>query len=184
MTYDYHGEWEMKTGANAPVSGDGLNLTTSIAAYKAAGVPKEKMVLGFATYARGWSGVDSPALGVPATGKGPDGPCGVGSLTAAQAQAWTKGGGYTEYWSEETKTPFAYSKAKKTLVSYDNARAYDAKLTLLKAEGLAGAMFWAIDLDDFQAGYPLIGQVSRSLGVAPAEPEQASPSPISPQKKP
>lgn len=163
MTYDYHGGWENVMGANAPLTGEEVSIDTTIAAYLKAGVPKEKLVMGMATYARGWGGVEQPLPGAPATGKGPDGPCGAESLSAHQVEERIQAGDYEEKWDDVTKTPYAYSAGQKAYLTYDNARSIDLKVEALQQRGLAGAMFWAIDLDDFKNGYPIISRVSRAL---------------------
>lgn len=168
MTYDYHGAWDQATGHNAPIAGGAPDITTSLAQYKEIGVPASKIVLGFATYARAFGAVDAASPGSPSTVPGPDGPCGKDSLTAAQAAGWVSSGRFTGYWDDVAQVPYAYSPSERAWVSYDDARSYEKKLELLRREGLAGAMFWAIDLDDVRAGYPLIRQVSESLGVSEA----------------
>ncbi|KAJ7371555.1 hypothetical protein OS493_024897 [Desmophyllum pertusum] len=56
-------------------------------------------------------------------------------------------------------------------VGYDNMKSLQYKVdTVIKAKGLMGAMFWALDLDDFsgrqcgQGKYPLMNAVKKSLG--------------------
>lgn len=169
MTYDYHGDWDKKTGANAPLIDQGADIEESIAAYVAAGTPRGKLVLGFATYARGFGGVESATPGSPASLPGPEGPCGKDSLMVHHVADWVKTGRYQETWDVVTQTPYAYSKKEKAWITYENAKSYGIKLDFLKREKLGGAMFWAIDLDDVAHGYPLIRQVSEFvLGPVPA----------------
>lgn len=168
MTYDYHGSWEMKTGANAPLrsdirAGDQLSIEGTVSAYLAMGVPANKIVLGMATYARGWSGVSEPKSLAAAGGNMPDGPCGKESLTAYQVQEMIKQGVYQRYWDPVSSTPFAYSAEKDVYLTYDDQESIALKLSYLKSQKLAGAMFWAIDMDDYKNGYPMIGQVKRAL---------------------
>jgi chitinase len=165
MTYDYHGAWDGATGHNAPLAGGAPDLTTTIREYLALGVPREKLVLGFATYARSFGAVERAEPGAPSTQPGPDGPCGPESLTAAQAAEWVEKGRFVGYWDEVAAVPYAYSASERAWVSYDDARSYAAKLELLERERLGGAMFWAIDLDDVARGYPLIRQVSEALAA-------------------
>jgi len=58
MTFDYHGPWENKTGFNSPLfDRDGerasVNSTMSYLSREQS-IPKEKLVVGFAAYGRGW----------------------------------------------------------------------------------------------------------------------------------
>lgn len=163
MTYDYHGNWEKKTGANAPLQGEEVSVSSSVSHFKKMGVPAEKLVMGFATYARGWTGVETASPGAAATGPAPVGPCGKESFAAHQVEALVKEGKYQAFWDENTKTPFAYSKEEKAYLTFDNERSVGLKLETLKREGLAGGMFWAIDLDNFKRGFPMITQVSKAV---------------------
>lgn len=163
MTYDYHGSWEMKTGANAPLKGEPLSIENSIAAYQQLGVPAEKIVLGMATYARGWSGVAEAKNGVIATGTMPDGPCGKESLAAYQVEDMIAAGKFERSWDPVSLTPIAYNAETNVYLTYDDKESIALKLDYLKQEKLAGAMFWAIDMDDFKKGFPMISQVSESL---------------------
>jgi chitinase len=74
-----------------------------------------------------------------------------------------KAGEYVEKWDDVTKTPYAYSEDKEVYLTFDNRKSVELKLQLLQEKKLAGAMFWAIDLDDFKGGYPLISQVATTL---------------------
>ena len=48
-------------------------------------------------------------------------------------------------------------------VTYDDPESFKKKLDVLQEKKLAGAMFWAIDLDDYKGGYPLISTVKNRL---------------------
>jgi chitinase len=163
MTYDYHGNWEKQTGANAPLEGEAVSVSANIKEFKEMGVPSNKLVLGMATYARGWGGVEEAKPGAKATGNGPDGPCGKESFAAYQVEELIKEGKYVGAWDDKTKTPYAYSKDLKAYLSYDDKKSIGLKLEFLKEEELAGAMFWAIDLDNFKNGFPIISQVSQAV---------------------
>ncbi|MEE9383794.1 MAG: glycosyl hydrolase family 18 protein [Nannocystaceae bacterium] len=166
MAYDYNGSWSTKTGPLAPLRAGGPDLTQTIDAYLAAGVPSHKLVLGMPTYGRSWKGVSSAAAGGAGTGPGPMGPCTQeeGYLASYEiAELRAGGGGYAWGWDAASETPYAYSADQKIWITYEDGRSYAKKLDLLQAKALGGAMFWAIDLDDHRAGYPLITQVSRRL---------------------
>ncbi len=60
MNYDYNGPWNPKTGFLAPLYGDnGGTVERSILAYKEAGVPPAKLLLGLPFYGYGWKEVAS-----------------------------------------------------------------------------------------------------------------------------
>lgn len=163
MTYDYHGEWSGKTGANAPLRGEGESIERTIDLYLEAGVPAHKLVLGMATYARGWSDVEGTLPGSPASGKAPLGACGAESLRSHEVADWVRSGRMQGAWDPRSETPYAFSASAGTWITYEDERSYTAKIAFLRQRELGGAMFWAIDLDDYEGGYPLIGQVARTL---------------------
>ena len=78
MTYDFHGTWETVTGQNSPLfsaPGDTTNFNSaySMNFWAQSGMPKQKLLMGIATYGRGWqlsnpsnTGVGSPGTSAPA----------------------------------------------------------------------------------------------------------------------
>jgi chitinase len=76
MTFDYHGQWENKTGFNSPLfdrDGDRLSInSTMMYLTENQEIPKDKLVIGFATYGRGWTlpstsepnSIPSPTVGL------------------------------------------------------------------------------------------------------------------------
>src|SRR5262249_31759848 len=158
MTYDFVGDWEPKTGMNAPNSKSGPGVQTSIASYLAAGVPPEKLVLGMPTYGHTFSGVETDKPNSPHKGKGPGARCTAeaGSIAYFEVKELLKAGQLKRYWDNETLTPYAYDPKTKLWVTYDDQESFTKKLDVVEEKKLAGAMFWAIDLDDYKGGYPLI----------------------------
>lgn len=93
MTYDMHGGWEGVTGLNSPLydrNGDQLSMvdfghvlanvwpdfcqsfyfkqTSAVDYWVSHGLPKEKVVVGFASYGRGWTlSTSQTAIGSPGT---------------------------------------------------------------------------------------------------------------------
>jgi GH18 family chitinase len=86
-----------------------------------------------------------------------------GSISYFEVQELLKSGAFKRYWDEATETPYAYDPKTKVWVTYDDQESYKKKLDLLEEKKLAGAMFWAIDLDDYKGGYPLISTVKNRL---------------------
>jgi chitinase len=69
MNYDYAGPWSATTGLLAPLfpnvlQAHGASIQTSIAAYRAAGIPTRKLLMGLPFYGYGWTGVNSSNHGL------------------------------------------------------------------------------------------------------------------------
>ena len=81
-----------------------------------------------------------------------------------------KGDGMTVVEDNAAKAPYAY--AGNFWVGYDNEKSLVYKVkTLVKGRGLAGAMFWTLNMDDYDGThcgdgrYPLINAVKKELGI-------------------
>lgn len=83
MCYDYHGSWDQRTGANAPLrSADVLNVEFTINYMIKLGAPPEKLVIGLPLYGRTFllpdpllmRTLDDPKLGIDAKNIGFQGP--------------------------------------------------------------------------------------------------------------
>ena len=81
---------------------------------------------------------------------------------------------WKEFWNEAQLVPYAKGKENYPWAGYDNVRSMQIKAKYIMDENLAGAMFWAIDLDDFtgkfccQGHYPLIRTVKSILEDDPS----------------
>ncbi len=171
MAYDYYGPWSHQTGANAPLSADstpGGNafISHSVDNYLDQHVPPDKIVLGIATYARSFAGVGSADYGVSSTAAGFGGRCTgeAGILGYFELDPILHSGDYQLHGHEKTGTPFAYNPTSRTFISYDDPKSIALKVAFVNQRHLGGAMFWAIDLDDFKHGYPLLTAAKRGLG--------------------
>lgn len=185
MSYDYHGAFpdDKVTGVNAPLPQDStpggpFSIKNTVEAYLAAGIPTSKMVLGMSTYGRSFK--VSSALtstdngpGKPYSSAGPAGPAtGIpGVLAYYEIQNRISGGSLTRGWHQPTLTPYAYSGQTGEWVSYDDAESLGYKTSYLIEKGLAGSMIWAIGLDQFQSGYPLIKRTKSILDNPASRPK-------------
>jgi len=113
----------------------------AIQLYHEAGVPKEKLLLGSAFYARVFNNVD-----------------GINCLTDGMPSTYLSGG-YTGIQSfiekagdfsydEQAQAPYVYDALKKALITFDNPRSIAAKVDYVRREKLAGIMFWEYESDD------------------------------------
>jgi len=172
MTYDLHGSWDPVTGHHTALVGppdDKLTVSYAVQYWMDKGMPCQKIALGLGTYGRAFKLVDpnNHGLGVPATGKATPG-------------KYTREGGFLSYYEICTmgltvvqditvKAPYGYKGDQ--WVGFDNQKSLTLKVnSLIREKNLLGAMFWALDLDDFkgtfcgQGRYPLMNAVKQALG--------------------
>lgn len=179
MSYDYHGGWENFTGVNSPIygrkeeeadmaMGHRFNMNDTINFYLSQGAPKEKIILGLATYGRGFTLPSANAeagLYCPVTGTMPAGPFtrepGMWSylellhafndatplpeLPEATPQAWKTviDGCYL--------TPYAVNGPY--WIGYDDEASLSLKAQFLNSREVGGAMIFALDYDDFKGTF-------------------------------
>jgi chitinase len=165
MTYDFAGPWDGKTGVNAPYRDIGMGIQGSVSAYLNFGVPKEKIVVGLATYGRSFANVEQPNVDVVAKGSGPPLRCtrAEGMAGYFEVMELIKAGKYKAGWDEKSSTPYAYDPAAKVWISYDDKKSITKKVEFIRQQDLRGAMFWSLDTDDYWNGYPLISIAKKIL---------------------
>lgn len=173
MAYDFHGKWERETGHNAPLyspSTDSewrkqLSVDNAAKIWVQMGTPREKLVIGMATYGRSFTLTSTSKHGpnAPATGGGKQG-------------EYTKESGFLAYyeicemllngavyvWDDEMKVPYMVDGDQ--WIGFDDERSIRHKMGWIKENGYGGAMAWTVDMDDFTGNvcggnvkYPLIG---------------------------
>ena len=175
MSYDLHGSWDKVTGHHTALVGSpGDNLTVTFAAqyWIDKGFPANKIALGMATYGRSFGLVDPANNGVGAPAKKDWANPPKGQFTREQ--------GLLSYYEICRKALTVVSKnavgapygyAGKVWIGFDDPHSLRLKVNLIKEKSLAGAMFWALPLDDFkgefckQGPYPLMNAVKKDLGV-------------------
>ena len=172
MTYDLHGNWDKVTGHHTSMAVVG-NLTVPFAVqyWIDKGFPANKIALGLATYGRAFRLKDS-------------GDSGLGAPKHVWQKPlkgqYTRESGFLAYYEicklglnivnhNTVKAPYGHKGT--TWVGFDDKDSLFYKVeSQIKAKGLMGSMFWALDLDDFngtqchQGKYPLINAVKGYLG--------------------
>lgn len=161
MTYDMRGGFQVLTGHHTNLftpPGDLFRISADASArlFEAAGVPREKLVLGAAFYSRLWRGVPDRQQGLhqmAATtgGYGPD-------FTELD-EAYIGKNGFERYWDEDAQAPYLFDG--QTFISYDDEQSIAAKCAYIAERGLGGLMFWEYGLD--RTGR-LIAAMARGLG--------------------
>ena len=178
MTYDFDGAWDPTTGFHSALhapDGD-WSVAAGVAAYREAGVPAGKLVMGLPYYGRGWANVGTSDPG--GAGAAPHGVLdertgevrGGGVITGGwEAGSWgwrllaeryldpsadppfsvtRAGSSYTRYWDEESGVPYLHSSAEDIWIGYDDPVSLAGKAAHAVSEGLRGAMVWDVSTDD------------------------------------
>ncbi|XP_049878744.1 acidic mammalian chitinase-like [Pectinophora gossypiella] len=170
MNYDYHGSWETVTGVVAPLyaqltdaAGTNLNVNHSVYTWIENGASPSKLVLGLAAYGKTFTltSLDNTSTGAPASGAGVAGPFVGEAGSYSYAEICSDQAANATAWSiTEVTGNYVYANKDTFWVGYDNANTIYAKAQYAKEMGLAGIMYWAADLDDFNglcgSTYPLI----------------------------
>ncbi|XP_059156342.1 chitinase-like protein 3 [Physella acuta] len=161
MTYNYHGSgWEKQTGHHSPLLPHPLDpegeqrelyILWSVKYWLNHGVPREKIVIGLATYGLGWKLVDETKTGVraPADGGNTKGKYTEesGILSHYEICEHILNDGWKVEWIEEQKVPYAYGQGE--WIGFDSPDSFYLKAITIIKEGLAGAFVWSVEMDDF-----------------------------------
>lgn len=185
MAYDLHGSWEPQTGHHTALEGppgDKLTVSYAVQYWMDKGMPCKKIALGLGTYGRAFKLVNPNENGLGASTK-----------DRAAPGKYTREGGFLSYYEictmgltvvqdNTVKAPYGYKGDQ--WVGYDDEMSLTLKAnSLIKEKNLLGAMFWALDLDDFKGSfcgkgrYPLMNAVKQALGGGGGETRPPIPSP-------
>lgn len=194
MAYDLRGKWESNTGHHTALvgpPGEILTVNYAVQYWIDKGAPASKIALGLGTYGRAFKLVDrnNNGLGAPARGNPTKGQYTRESGFLAYYEICKMNLKVTSTRESAVKAPYGYSGD--VWVGYDDTESLRLKVNnIIKAKGLAGAMFWAIPLDDFsgnfcgQGRYPLMNAVKSYLGGGGPVPPPITPAPPGPETQP
>ena len=198
MTYDFHGGWENVANYNAPLYDNPADPDIALAwtvdgtvkRYLAAGLPKDKLVVGIPFYARAWDNCPATDNGLFQTcsGKSADGtfvdqdPNAAGVFHNWDLNRRIIGkNGFKRYWDDVAKVPYLYNPGSYTFnkwgggkgtstgtfVSYEDTQSAAIKAQYIKDQGLKGAMAWTAATDKGMApSGPTSGPLVTTLGDA------------------
>ncbi|MDP4285571.1 MAG: glycoside hydrolase family 18 protein [Bacteroidota bacterium] len=110
-------------------------------------VPKNKIVIGAAFYAKVWENVPDSNFGLYQTGKY--------KMNVDYKNFNTKlssDSGFIYHWDEEAQAPFLYNPAQKLFATFDDKKSIELKTKYLVDKGLGGIMFWELPCDTFKDG--------------------------------
>ena len=159
MSYDYHGQWDEKTGHVAPMyqheedDNEQFNVNYTVHYWLEGGLRRSKLVLGLPLYGQSFT-LNSQADN------------GLNALAEAGGRAgpYTRARGFLAYYEicdminndgwkvvhdpSGSMGPYAYKNDQ--WVSFDDVTMIRHKSHYVKNMKLGGAMIWALDLDDFK----------------------------------
>jgi len=135
MTYDMC-PWD-KVGHHAD-----LYASAQVAnVFADAGVPWEKLVLGAAFYARVYKDVDG--IDAPLSG-----PLEYNFLRGGYAETAARAQQIGLSYDTKAKAPYIYDANTREFITFDNPQSLKDKVDYVKANNMAGVMFWAYAFDD------------------------------------
>ena len=178
MTYDFYGPWLNIAGHHSPLyatQGDQkeLSIESSINYWLDSGISKDKLVMGIPTYARSFQTTKSDEMNLHPLSPGPgaSGPITkrAGTLSFPEVCLLLQQPGTKQYWNHDWSAPFITTQDQ--WIGYEDVSSVKFKTEFVKERKLAGAMVWAIDLDDVSGScegnnkFPLTYAISDGLGI-------------------
>jgi chitinase len=173
MAYDFGPEFAPVATFNAPlyeVAEDPLDPALrrwncgagAVAYYEAAGVPRDKLVLGVPFYGRGFqvrAPGDAAGLYQPQTG-----PVEVGDWRDIKRDLLPDPG-WQRHRHPVARSPWLYHAGTRTFVSYEDAESIEERSRFAATRGLAGAFMWHLAGDDDE--HTLLAAMARPLRDRP-----------------
>ncbi len=164
MSYDFYGAWNGTLGHHAGLypskvgSIEGFTGSNAIENLTKAGVPKNKLVLGYAMYGRAWKGVQGSTPTEPFLGQGQGALSGTWEAGVLDYKDIAKRyydeakdlgkGGFSYGYDSLAEAPYLYDAKAGSLITFENKRSVKAKADFARQEGLAGLFSWEIDADN------------------------------------
>jgi chitinase len=108
------------------------------------GVPRSKIVIGAAFYARVWENVEPVNNGLYQTGKF--------KRSVRYKYFSSTLAGFEQYWDETVQAPYAYNSAEKLFATFDDKKSLALKTKYAMEQKLNGIMFWELSQDTYQDG--------------------------------
>lgn len=145
MSYDLVHGYSKTTGHHTPLrssQGQALSAESAVRLLDSLKVPRAKVVIGAAFYARVWKDVPPENNGLFQVGvfKGTI-PCSTMDTTITVDKGWTS------FVDTDAEAFYAYNAKTHEFLTSDDARSVAAKARYVNAEGLGGVMFWQL-VDD------------------------------------
>jgi chitinase len=156
MNYDYAGPWSQTTGLLAPLFTEDphnpLSVETSIAAYKAAGVPPGKILMGMPFYGYSWTEVETENSGLRQSGKADKEDRSYHHIREISSD-------FDNYRDEVSQAPWLFDGD--TFWTYEDPVSIRFKASYAAHQHLGGLMIWELSGDTSDA--ELLNVAYRSL---------------------
>jgi chitinase len=111
------------------------------------GIPRDKIVIGAAFYARVWENVPAKNNGVNESGKFKT------SIDFRKfPESLSKDKGFRFYWDDKAKAPYAYNATEKLFATFDDQKSLEYKTKYVIDQKLDGIMFWELSHDIGKGG--------------------------------
>jgi chitinase len=147
MSYDLINGYSTVTGHHTPLyNTPSQNESTHNAVQHliGIGVPRDKIVIGAAFYARVWENVPSTNNGLYQPGKFKT------SVDFRNFSSRLKG--FKFFWDDVAKAPYAYDPKEKLFATFDDRKSIELKTKYVVDQKLDGIMFWELSHDVFKGG--------------------------------
>uniref|UniRef100_A0A8C5KP20 Chitinase-3-like protein 1 n=1 Tax=Jaculus jaculus TaxID=51337 RepID=A0A8C5KP20_JACJA len=180
MTYDFHGTWRQTTGHHSPlfrgqedISFDRFsNVDYAVGYMLRLGAPASKLLMGIPSFGKSFTLASSETqVGAPVSGPGLPGRFTKekGVLAYYEICDFLHGAKVHRLLGQQVP----YATKGNQWVGYDDPESVKNKVKYLKNRPLAGAMVWALDLDDFRGSFcgqnlrfPLTNAIKEALAAA------------------
>jgi chitinase len=150
MTYDLVSGYDTVTGHHTPLYSTPFQLESTDHAVRfldSLGVPRSKLVIGVAFYARIFENADSINNGLYRPGRFKR-----GVPYRDQASVLSKDSGFVYHWDPIAQAPYMYNSAQKLFVTFDDTLSIRLKTRYALEQHLGGIMFWQLAEDRFKNG--------------------------------
>ena len=150
MTYDLVNGYDTVTGNHTPLySTPGQLESTDHALHllDSFGVPRKKVAIGLAFYARVWANVDSVDNGMRQHGR-----FFRGVSYKYFGTVLSPDSGYVYHWDTTAEAPYAYNGRLKRFATFDDTASVRLKTEYALSHGLGGVMFWQLTEDTTSHG--------------------------------
>ncbi|WAR04010.1 CHIT1-like protein [Mya arenaria] len=167
MAYDFHGPWSEVTSFSSPLYSRGSNIRFNqqysqqwaIDRWISGGAPRNKLVLGLTGIATTFTlaNITDAGVGAAVAGAGKTGPYlgHEGHTTYYRVCELIRNGAVYRF-DEEQK--MSYVVLEDQWAGYPTPKSMKEKVRFAYSRGLAGTMFWSLEVDDFKGTYCNAGQ--------------------------